>query len=197
MKLEPTILEGKHVRLVPLEPAHAEGVAALLDETLTLYFQKPFRTLADAREMIADALKAQNAGTALAFTTIDKASGKIAGGSRFLNIRPHDRVAEIGFTFVGRAWQRSAVNTEAKLLMLDHAFGVWKANRVEFKTDSLNAQSRAALARLGAVEEGTLRNHMLMSDGRLRHSVYFSILPGEWPGVRAKLQARLEQGTPR
>jgi RimJ/RimL family protein N-acetyltransferase len=197
MKIEPVVLEGAHVRLVPLERAHAEGVAALLDDTLTLYYQKPFRTLADAREMIEDALKAQGAGTVLAFTTIDKTSGKVAGGSRFLNIRPHDRVAEIGFTFVGRAWQRSAVNTEAKLLMLDHAFGVWNANRVEFKTDSLNAQSRAALLRLGAIEEGTLRNHMLMSDGRLRHSVYFSILPGEWPGVRAKLAARLKQGAQR
>lgn len=197
MKIEPVTLEGRHVRLVPLEPAHAEGVAASLDDSLTLYFQKPFRDLADAKEMIADALKAQNAGTVLAFTTIDKASGKIAGGSRFLNIRTHDRVAEIGFTFVGRAWQRSAVNTEAKLLMLDHAFGTWRANRVEFKTDSLNVQSRTALARLGAIEEGTLRNHMLMSDGRLRHSVYFSILPAEWPGARAKLVARLEQGNAR
>lgn len=194
MEIEPVTLEGRHVRLVPLERGHAEGVAALLDDTLTAYFQKPFRNPADAREMIADALEAQSAGTVLAFTTIDKASGRIAGGSRFLNIRPHDRVAEIGFTFVGRAWQRSAVNTEAKLLMLGHAFGVWKANRVEFKTDSLNVQSRTALSRLGAVEEGTLRNHMLMSDGRLRHSVYFSILPGEWPAIRAKLEARLAEG---
>lgn len=197
MKVEPVVLEGEHVRLVPLERAHAEGVAAFLDDTLTTYYQKPFRKLADAREMIEDALKAQSAGTALAFTTIERASGKIAGGSRFLNIRAHDRVAEIGFTYVGRAWQRSAVNTEAKLLMLTHAFETWNVNRVEFKTDSLNAQSRQALTRLGAIEEGTLRNHMLMSDGRLRHSVYFSILPDEWPGVRAKLVARLKQGNAR
>jgi N-acetyltransferase len=197
MKVEPIVLEGAHVRLVPLERGHAEGIAALLDDTLTLYFQKPFRTLADAREMIDDALKAQNAGTALAFTTVERGSGRIAGGSRFLNIRAHDRVAEIGFTYVGRAWQRSAVNTEAKLLMLTHAFETWKANRVEFKTDSLNVQSRQALTRLGAIEEGTLRNHMPMSDGRLRHSVYFSILPDEWPGVRAKLAARLKQGNAR
>lgn len=194
MKIEPVTLDGAHVRLVPLERGHAEGIAAFLDDTLTTYYQKPFRNLADARDMIEDALKAQAAGTVLAFTTIDKASGKIAGGSRFLNIRTHDRVAEIGFTYVGRPWQRSAVNTEAKILMLTHAFETWKANRVEFKTDSLNAQSRQALTRLGAIEEGTLRNHMLMSDGRLRHSVYFSILPGEWPAVRAKLQARLKQG---
>lgn len=197
MKIEPVTLDGEHVRLVPLERGHAEGIAALADATLTTYFSKPFRNLAEAREMIEDALKAQGAGSALAFTTIDKASGKIAGGSRFMNIRAHDRVAEIGFTYVGRAWQRSAVNTEAKILMLAHAFEAWQANRVEFKTDSLNVQSRTALARLGAIEEGTLRNHMLMSDGRLRHSVYFSILPGEWPGVRAKLQARLKQGNAR
>jgi N-acetyltransferase len=194
VKIEPVVLEGEHVRLVPLERAHAEGVAALLDDTLTLYYQKPFRNLADAKEMIEDALKAQAGGTVLAFTTLERATGKIAGGSRFLNIRAHDRVAEIGFTYVGRAWQRSAVNTEAKLLMLTHAFETWKANRVEFKTDSLNVQSRQALTRLGAIEEGTLRNHMLMSDGRLRHSVYFSILPDEWPGVRAKLGERLKQG---
>ncbi|MCA3246086.1 MAG: GNAT family N-acetyltransferase [Azospirillum sp.] len=194
MKIAPVVLEGEHVRLVPLESAHAEGIAALLDDTLTAYFQKPFRTLADARAMIDDALMAQAAGTALAFTTIERASGRIAGGSRFLNIRSHDRVAEIGFTYVGRAFQRSAVNTEAKLLMLGHAFDAWAANRVEFKTDSLNVQSRAALARLGAVEEGTLRNHMLMSDGRLRHSVYFSVLPAEWPAVRDRLRARLQRG---
>ena len=197
MKVEPIVLEGEHVRLVPLDRAHAEGIAAFLDETLTLYYQKLFRNLAEAREMIEDALKAQATGSVLAFTTIERATGHIAGGSRFLNIRTHDGVAEIGFTYVGRAWQRTAVNTEAKLLMLTHAFETWKANRVEFKTDSLNAQSRQALTRLGAVEEGTFRNHMLMSDGRLRHSVYFSILPDEWPNVRAKLRARSKQGSPR
>jgi N-acetyltransferase len=194
MKIEPVVLEGKHVRLVPLEPGHAEGIGAILDADLTRHFQKPFRDADEARAMIADALKQRAAAAALPFTTIETAGGKIAGGSRFAAIRPVDRVAEIGFTYVGRAWQRSAVNTEAKLLMLRHAFEAWKLNRVEFKTDSLNVQSRTALLRLGAVEEGTFRNHMVMSDGRLRHSVWFSIVPAEWPAIRAKLEARLAQG---
>jgi N-acetyltransferase len=194
MKIEPVALQGKYVRLVPLEMAHAEGIAAVVDATLTQYFPKPFRAIDDVRAMIADALKAQAAGTALPFTTIDIATGRIAGGSRFANIRPADRVAEIGFTYVGRDFQRSPVNTEAKILMLRHAFETWMANRVEFKTDSLNVQSRTALARLGAVEEGTFRNHMVMEGGRLRHSVWFSILPEEWPAIRARLESRLAQG---
>jgi RimJ/RimL family protein N-acetyltransferase len=174
--------------------AHAEGIAAVVDATLTQYFLKSFRSVDDVRAMIADALKMRDAGSALPFTTIDIATGRIAGGSRFANIRPADRVAEIGFTYVGRDFQRSPVNTAAKILMLRHAFETWKANRVEFKTDSLNVQSRTALARLGAVEEGTFRNHMVMEGGRLRHSVWFSILPDEWPAIRARLESRLAQG---
>jgi RimJ/RimL family protein N-acetyltransferase len=194
MKVETVTLEGEFVRLVPLEMAHAEGIAAVVDATLTQYFLKPFRSVDDVRAMIADALKMRDAGSALPFTTIDIATGRIAGGSRFANIRPADRVAEIGFTYVGRDFQRSPVNTAAKILMLRHAFETWKANRVEFKTDSLNVQSRTALARLGAVEEGTFRNHMVMEGGRLRHSVWFSILPDEWPAIRARLESRLAQG---
>jgi RimJ/RimL family protein N-acetyltransferase len=194
MKVETVTLEGEFVRLVPLEMAHAEGIAAVVDATLTQYFLKSFRSVDDVRAMIADALKMRDAGSALPFTTIDIATGRIAGGSRFANIRPADRVAEIGFTYVGRDFQRSPVNTAAKILMLRHAFETWKANRVEFKTDSLNVQSRTALARLGAVEEGTFRNHMVMEGGRLRHSVWFSILPDEWPAIRARLESRLAQG---
>jgi RimJ/RimL family protein N-acetyltransferase len=194
MKVETVTLEGEFVRLVPLEMAHAEGIAAVVDATLTQYFLKSFRSVDDVRAMIADALKMRDAGSALPFTTIDIATGRIAGGSRFANIRPADRVAEIGFTYVGRDFQRSPVNTAANILMLRHAFETWKANRVEFKTDSLNVQSRTALARLGAVEEGTFRNHMVMEGGRLRHSVWFSILPDEWPAIRARLESRLAQG---
>lgn len=194
MKVETVTLEGKYVRLVPLEMAHAEGIAAVVDASLTQFFPKPFRSIDDVRAMIADALKMREAGNALPFTTIDVATGRIAGGSRFANIRTHDKVAEIGFTYVGRDFQRSPVNTEAKILMLRHAFETWKANRIEFKTDSLNVQSRTALTRLGAIEEGTFRNHMLMEGGRLRHSVWFSIIPDEWPAIRARLESRLAQG---
>ena len=114
------------------------------------------------------------------------------GGTRFTNIRTTDHVVEIGFTFIGRKFQRTAANTEAKLMMLRHAFQCWSVNRVEFKTDSLNQQSRTALRRLGAVEEGTFRNHMVMETGRLRDSVWYSITPDEWPAIHARLQARLD-----
>jgi RimJ/RimL family protein N-acetyltransferase len=127
----------------------------------------------------------------LAFATIDKASGRIAGSTRFRNIElPHRRV-EIGFTFLARSFQRTHVNTEAKLLMLRHAFEVWGVNRVELLTDFLNDKSRAAIARIGAKQEGILRSHMVMRDGRIRDSVIFGITAGEWPEVRASLAQKL------
>jgi RimJ/RimL family protein N-acetyltransferase len=117
------------------------------------------------------------------------------GSTRLANVEPAHRRAEIGWTWVAAPWQRTAVNTEAKLLLLGHAFDAMGCQRVELKTDALNARSRAAIARLGAVEEGTLRHHMITESGRVRDTVYFSILAGEWPAVRAGLEARLEGGT--
>ena len=117
--------------------------------------------------------------------------GTIVGGTRYLNIEPQHRRLEIGYTWIAPPWQRTAINTEAKLLMLSHAFNALGALRVEFKTDSLNAQSRKALAGIGATEEGTLRNHMLYESGRRRHSVYFSVIEEEWPRVRMHLEQRL------
>ena len=119
----------------------------------------------------------------------EKASGQAIGSTRYGNIdRTHHRV-EIGWTWVAPAWQRSVVNTEVKYLLLRHAFETLSCIRVELKTDSLNERSRAAILRIGAREEGTFRNHMITSSGRIRHTVYFSIVDSEWPAVRSRLQS--------
>ena len=125
------------------------------------------------------------------FATVERACGHPVGSTRYLYIVARHRRLEIGYTWLARRWQRSAINTEAKLLMLHHAFDELGALRVEFKTDSLNEQSRTALPSIGAVEEGTLRNHMITSTGRRRHSAYFSVIEEEWPRVRQQLESRL------
>ena len=130
-------------------------------------------------------------GVALPFAIVEKATGRVIGSTRYGNIdRGHHRV-EIGWTWVARDWQRTAVNTEAKYLLLKHAFETLGCMRVEFKTDSLNERSRAAILRLGAREEGIFRNHMITASGRIRHTVYFSIIDSEWPVVKGRLEAKL------
>ena len=192
-ELVPVVLAGRHVRLEPLSRDHHAGLcAAGLPGSVFRWFTHPVRTPDDMAEFIDASLVAQAAGTALPFATIDRQTGKPIGSSRFGNVDRANRRVEIGWTWLGEPWQRGPWNTEAKLLMLTHAFEVLGCVRVEFKTDSLNDRSRAALARIGAIEEGTLRNHMVCADGRLRHSVYFSILDSEWPGVKARLTERLD-----
>jgi RimJ/RimL family protein N-acetyltransferase len=144
-------------------------------------------------EYIGKARAAEQAGSVLAFATIDIASGKPVGSTRFMNIDMGNRHVEIGSTFVGKAWQRTVVNTEAKYLMLRHAFETWHCFRVELKTDALNLRSRAAIMRIGAKEEGTLRRNTITWSGRVRDTVYFSILDSEWPGVKANLERMLDQ----
>ena len=134
------------------------------------------------------------AGTALPFATLDAASGRAIGTTRFGAIDRANRHVEIGWTYLARRYHRTGANSEAKLLMLAHAFEAWGCLRVEFKTDSLNTPTRTALARLGATEEGTFRNHMVCASGRIRHSVYFSITAEEWPAVKARLAARVAAG---
>lgn len=194
MDIQATTLEGRYVRLEPLSPAHQPALAQALDPTLLQWFSQPATNSEELREFIATALEEQSQRRALAFATIDRASGRPVGSTRFGNIDAGHRRAEIGWTWIGRPWQRSAINTEAKLLMLGHAFERWGAVRVEFKTDSRNAQSRASLARLGATEEGYFRNHMVTAGGRLRHSVYFSVIESEWPMIKRRLEARLAEG---
>lgn len=192
--LEPVVLEGHTVRLEPLGLQHLEP---LLDVARDIELWRWTTTVHDTRETlrayIEAALSDQAAGRALPFATILRATGQPIGSTRFGNISLVDRRFEIGWTWVGRPWWRSGVNREAKLLMLRYAFDELRANRVEFKTDSLNERSRTALLGIGAKEEGTLRNHMVSQGGRMRHSVYYAILPEEWPAVQARLEASLRR----
>jgi RimJ/RimL family protein N-acetyltransferase len=192
MVIEPVTLEGQYIRLEPLSFAHHAQLCEVgLDEELWRWVVQPVRTPEEMRAYIEEALQAQAAGTALPFATIEKARGRAIGSTRFGNIDRVNRHVEIGWTWLGLAWQRTAANTEAKYLMLRHAFEQWGCLRVEFKTDSLNEPSRQALLRIGAKEEGTFRNHMITSTGRLRHSVYYSIIDSEWPDVKAHLEQKL------
>lgn len=190
--LSSSVLHGRHVRLEPLSLDHLPGlIAAGCDPELWKITVNDGSTPEAMRNWVNAALEDQRRGFAVPFATVLQESGEVVGGSRFGNISAHDRRAEIGWTWVGRAWQHTAVNTEAKYLMLCQAFEVWRLTRVEFKTDAINAQSRAALLRIGAKEEGILRKHALTWTGRYRDSVFFSILDDEWPAVKARLEARL------
>ena len=192
MKIELVTLEGNHVRLEPLSPAHHAQLCEVgLDEELWRWIPQNVRTREDMRAYIEEALRSQAQGTALPFATLDKTSGRAIGSTRFGNIDRTNRHVEVGWTWLGLPWQRTAANTEAKYLMLRHAFEAWKCLRVEFKTDSLNQRSRAALLRIGAKEEGIFRNHVITWTGRIRHSVYFSIIDSEWPQVKADLEQKL------
>ena len=188
----PVVLEGRWVRLEPLTMDHLPDLLRVgLDEALWQWTVDLNTSEAALTSYLRRALDDQKAGTALPFATIDRASGRAIGSTRFGNYdRDHARI-EIGWTWIGREWQRTATNTEAKLLMLTHAFDTLGLRRVELKTDALNDQSRNAIKRLGAVEEGIFRQHMMTYTGRLRDTVYYSILAHEWPAVRARLQARL------
>lgn len=186
----PITLSGPVARLEPLQPAHLEALCAIgLQEVIWRWYPTPVRSREEMAAWIDLALAEQAAGRMLPFVTIDQASGRVAGSTRYLAIDRSNRHVEIGFTWLSPDFQRSGLNRAAKLLMLTHAFEGWGCTRVEFKTDSHNVQSRTALAGIGAVEEGTFRNHVIRADGSLRHSVYFSITDREWPGVKARLSA--------
>jgi RimJ/RimL family protein N-acetyltransferase len=193
MKVEPVVLEGVHVRLEPLTRAHHDGLCEVgLEEELWRWIPIPVRTVAEMSAYMELALKEQAGGFSLPFVQIEKASGRVIGSTRYMNIeKTHHRV-EIGCTWIGREWQRSAINTEAKYLLLRHAFETLGCMRVELKTDSLNAKSRAAILRIGAKEEGIFRNHMITANGRIRHTVYFSVVDAEWPEVKARLENKLK-----
>lgn len=188
----PVTLDGRLVRLEPLTRDHLPALCAVgLDPDLWRWTVSRVR---DEREMAAwveSALAEQAAGRAVPFAILDRASGLVIGSSRYGNLSVPDGRLEIGWTWLGRAWQRSGRNAEAKLLLLAHAFDDLEASRVEFKTDALNAASRAALRALGAIEEGTLRRHTMTAAGRVRDTVYFGILREEWPAVRARLEERV------
>ena len=197
MAVSPVTLTGMHVRLEPLAKAHLAGLAEVgLDEELWRWIPTPVRTREEMASYIETALDEQARGISLPFAIMEHATGRAIGSTRYGSIdRTHHRV-EIGWTWVARAWQRTVINTEAKYLLLRHAFETLGCLRVELKTDSLNDKSRAAILRLGAREEGMFRNHMITSTGRIRHSVYFSIIDSEWPAVKARLEAKLNSHHP-
>lgn len=183
MNIRPVTLEGSHVRLEPLTLGHAAAFHEAARE-----WDLSLRSVGAG---IRAALRQQAEGTALPFATVERASGRVVGGTRFLNITRAHRRLEIGSTWVAAPWRRTAVNTEAKLLMLEHAFGQLGCLRVEFIAAALNLISRESLRRLGAVEEGTLRSYFVGHGGEPQDAVIYSIVEAEWPDVRARLRGRL------
>ena len=190
----PLSLEGSIVRLEPIRREHAElfwEVAKSDLDDIFRWIPYPMKTPEDFRRLINKAFDEQERGDSVVFATVEKSSGRTIGSTRFMNIDRVNRRVEIGSTWIAPAWQRTAVNTEAKYLMLRHAFETWNCIRVELKTDALNQKSRNAILRIGAKEEGTLRRHLITWTGRVRDTVYFSILDSEWPVVKARLEAYL------
>src|SRR5580700_6555837 len=192
MIVAPMTLEGRHVRLEPLSRAHQADLTAVgLDEQLWRWIPVPVRTPDEMFAYIDTALDEQARGVSLPFALVEKPSNRAIGSTRYGNIdRTHHRV-EIGWTWLARPWHRTAANTEAKYLLLRHAFETLGCIRVELKTDALNERSRAAIQRIGAREEGILRSHMITASGRIRDTVYHGIIAAEWPAVKAALEAKL------
>lgn len=194
MKVEPVILDGKFVRLEPLKPEHfASLYDAASEESLWRWTVNKINTEDDLHRYVATAFDEQQRGVSLPFVTIDKASGKVIGSTRFGNIDTKHRHVEIGWTWIHPDFQRTRINTEAKLLMLTHAFETWKCLRIELKTNVLNEKSRNAIQRLGAKQEGIFRKNTINDDGTLRDTVYYSILDDEWPQVKANLEEKLNR----
>jgi N-acetyltransferase len=195
MKLDSPHLEGPHVLLTPVDRALLPELTAAALSSSQIWQHIPYRmqTPADIAGVVERWLALARAGTTVAFATRWRATGEIVGGTSIMQIDPTLPSVEIGFTWIVPAWQRTAVNSEAKLLQLQHCFEVWGCERVEFKTDIRNLRSRAALAGIGATEEGVLRAQRRRLDGSLRDSVLFSIIASEWPGVRERLRARMQR----
>ncbi|HEV7701038.1 MAG TPA: GNAT family protein [Pyrinomonadaceae bacterium] len=192
MNVEPVVLEGKYVRLEPMRVDHLPALCkAGVVDALWQWTTAIVKDEADMERYLRTALADQAKGIALPFVTIDRKTDTLVGSTRFGNIDTQNRKAEIGWTWINPEFQRTVINTEAKLLMLTHAFDVWKCVRVELKTDSNNKVSRKAIKRIGGIEEGTLRNHMIRENGQYRHSVYFSIIDSEWESVRADLTSKI------
>lgn len=192
----PITLERSVLRLEPIRRDHAADFWNVSKDTLEDIFEWiPYRmqTREDFQRLVEKAFDEQKRGESVVFATVERGSARVIGSTRYMNIDRVNRRVEIGSTWIAPAWQRTAVNTEAKYLMLRHAFEVWKCIRVELKTDALNQRSRNAILRIGAKEEGTLRKHWITWTGRVRDTVYFSVLDSEWPEVKAKLEAMLSR----
>jgi RimJ/RimL family protein N-acetyltransferase len=190
----PLTLEGSVVRLEPIRREHAQlfwDVAKSDVDEIFRWIPYAMKTREDFEKLIDKAFTEQERGESVVFATVQRSSGKTIGSTRFMNIDRGNKRVEIGSTWIAPGWQRTAVNTEAKFLMLRHAFEVWGCIRVELKTDGLNQKSRNAILRIGAKEEGTLRRQLVTSTGRVRDTVYFSILDSEWPEAKTRLEAKL------
>jgi RimJ/RimL family protein N-acetyltransferase len=198
MDPKPILLAGRLVRLEPLTPAHAPSLLAAVQADPSIWrwlTMPPPETLAEMEALIADDLALQARGELVPFAQVEQATGRPAGHTTYMNISRRDRGLEIGGTWLGRAWHRTGINTEAKYLLLRHAFEELGAVRVQLKTDARNVQSQAAIARLGAVREGLLRKHMLSQHGFLRDTAMFSVIDTEWPAVKARLEGLLAAHT--
>ncbi len=188
MEIHQKALLGKRVILEPLSIDHFGGLCQVaFEESIWKWTSGIIPDEKDLLSYIESALEDGRKGIALPFVTIERSSGTIVGCTRFGNIDVKNRRTEIGWTWINPRWQRTAINTEAKFLMLCHAFDDWKCIRVELKTDVLNEKSRNAIIRIGAREEGIFRRHFITATGRIRDTVYFSIIDSEWPTVRANL----------
>ncbi|HZG44544.1 MAG TPA: GNAT family protein [Longimicrobium sp.] len=191
MKVEPVVLQGRHVRLVPMTLGHVPALWEASDAELWRLTVSRVGSEDDMRRYVREALDAQARGKALPFVTLDAAGERTIGSTRVGNVDAVNRRVEIGWTWIAAPWQRTAVNTEAKYLMLRHAFETLGCIRVELKTDVLNERSRKAILRIGAREEGILRKHAITEGGRIRDTVYFGIVDDDWPSVKARLESML------
>jgi RimJ/RimL family protein N-acetyltransferase len=192
---QPVILEGRQVRLEPLARRHAEDLFEVgKEETIWPYMSRPpLKSVEDTRAWIDQAVEVAATNTQIPFAIIERATGKAIGSTRYMDIRRNDRGLEIGWTWVGTAFQRTAMNTECKYLLLRHAFEELGAVRVQLKTDLRNVRSQRAIERLGAVREGVLRKHMVLWDGFIRDTVYYSVIESEWPQVKRRLEGLLKR----
>lgn len=195
MEVKSVVLTGEHVRLEPMTEEHSTALAeiGIGQPFWDFMLYGNITTVDDMRNWVLDILSRAEKGTDLPFVAIHLASGRVAGATRYLNIAPKDRGLEIGGTWYGPEFQRTVVNTECKYLLLCHAFETLGCIRVQLKTDLRNERSQKAIERIGAVREGVLRNHMILPDGRIRHSVFYSILDTEWPVVKKRLEEMMER----
>jgi RimJ/RimL family protein N-acetyltransferase len=195
MEVKTVTLQGKHVRLELMTQAHTLALAEIGVGQLFWNFMV-YGNMTSAEDMgnwVRDILARAETGTDVPFVAIHLATGRVAGATRYMNIMPKDRGLEIGGTWYGLNFQRTVVNTECKYLLLRHAFETLSCIRVQLKTDLRNERSQKAIERIGAVKEGVLRNHMILPDGHIRHSVFYSILDSEWEGVKKRLEELLER----
>lgn len=190
--VEPVTLVGSRVRLESMERSHLPGlVAAGADPATWTWMHAPLTDEASMRAWLEEALRNRDAGAEVPFATVDATTGRVLGSTRFMSIVPAHRRLEIGWTWLAPAAHGTGANTEAKYLMLEHAFGRLGAMRVEFKTDARNQRSRAALAGIGGTFEGVFRRHQIMGNGRVRDSAWFAVVDEDWPAVRERLRTRL------